>query len=305
MTTCKDWFISLGVAVLLVSSVRAEAPALQYTLTPPQVEPGQRAVLEIRLDTRVLKNFDNDVDSIHVNETLLQSQKGLSLLAQDRRMDGTIAVWTYAFTAYDNGEYALPPLEFSFLGSSFSTENQAFRVVSTRSQDDNELREGFDETEVPRVWPKWLLPLLIILVLTAALTPIVYRLIKKYFPKKKLAIVVAEPTPPQPRESDSDWLRRHLLVFKEHMESHPADPRLVDELTTIVRNYYGRKLDYPVRSLTTLEFTKRFGNCDTGAPEMVTLFNRCDAVKFAQKAHVPYEMASSCLKTVEQALLCI
>ncbi|MEZ4749954.1 MAG: hypothetical protein R3B54_04815 [Bdellovibrionota bacterium] len=164
MTTCKDWFISLGAAVLLVSSVRAEAPALQYTLTPPQVEPGQRTVLEIRLDTRVLKDFDNDVDSIHVNESLLQAQKGLTLLSQDRRMEGELAVWTYAFTAYDNGEYSLPPLEFSFHGSSFSTENQAFKVVSTRDENDNELREGFDEAEIPWVWPKWLfLPLLAIL----------------------------------------------------------------------------------------------------------------------------------------------
>ncbi|MEZ4749953.1 MAG: hypothetical protein R3B54_04810 [Bdellovibrionota bacterium] len=94
--------------------------------------------------------------------------------------------------------------------------------------------------------------------MTAVLTPILYRLIKKYFPKKKRVVIAAAPATPEPREADADWSRRHLLEFKKHMEAHPADPRLVDGLTAIVRNYYARKLDYPVRTLTTKEFTNRF-----------------------------------------------
>ncbi|MCB0418249.1 MAG: hypothetical protein KDD39_11390, partial [Bdellovibrionales bacterium] len=178
-------------------------------------------------------------------------------------------------------------------------------VVSTRAEEDTELREGFDEAEIPWVWPKWLWPLLSILLITAILTPIVYRLLKKYFPRKKLAVRAPPPEPVIPREPDADWLRRHLELFKKHMEENPADPRLVDELTKIVRNYYARKLDYPVRTLTTKEFSHRFGKCDTGAPEMVALFTKCDAIKFAKESHVPYETASDCLQTVERSLLCI
>lgn len=123
--------------------------------------------------------------------------------------------------------------------------------------------------------------------------------------QKKLAVRAPPPEPVIPREPDADWLRRHLELFKKHMEENPADPRLVDELTKIVRNYYARKLDYPVRTLTTKEFSHRFGKCDTGAPEMVALFTKCDAIKFAKESHVPYETASDCLQTVERSLLCI
>jgi len=311
MITFKGSFtFSVAVALLACSAgLGAAGPAppeteFSFKLDPASVEPGQRAVLEIRLPFSVLgvEDWDDESDSTpEAKDDLLTASRGFEVLERDYRRDGNTFVWRYQIAAYRAGSYLVPPVEIKAGPNTFSSIVSILSVKSTRGQGDIEVREGYGVLSPPWRWKLWLGILLAALAMGAAGTTL----------WRWLAVRLRRHAPPQPQaaaslpeEDPRDWLRREIQrIHTEREEGAPADQTL-DRLTTAVREYFSRWLRLPAFAWTTPELHRRLAH-DEEVRQVLPVLDQCDECRFLPWSYLAKDtVVIEGLAQVEKALLC-
>jgi hypothetical protein len=286
MITFRDLFIFSGsVALLAFKAVAGQPGQLSFRISPTEVQPGERVFVEIRLPKAFPKGAEHgeiseDLEPA-INDSYLVSSKNYQLLNKDFKKEKEDFVWTYEMTAYTPGQIAISPVEIQYGPYSLSTERSVVKVGNTRAENDGALREEFDRVRAPLDWRrlfKW--------VFLAAMAGALAACAAVYLPRwkrKPVVAKIADPVP-EPKENDLDWLRRRLQDLRNRIDSKPlgdGDEAFVDEITMILREFFGRKLEFPVPMLTTGELARRFSS-DPGVSKVLPIFEQCDSFKFAK-----------------------
>jgi hypothetical protein len=294
MITFNDWFTSFVVAALLACS-GAVADGLTFRLTPDVVQPGERAVLEIRLP--VSSGALAEERPPVAQDDLLTQASQFQVLEKDQRLENNTWIWTFAITSYKVGQWNVPPIAIEDGPSRYSTESQTLKVASLRQEGDEQIREEFGPEPIPWQWRRWLvrigLGLLVLIVAVAMYWG--YRRI----PKRKLKPVA--PPPAIPEEDPMVWLKAQLTALRGKLKEDATF--VVDEWTTVLREYYERKLKKGVKSWTTTEFRDRLRQ-DEKAQALSPLFSQCDLFKFSSSVkHDVRDLARNCLEESERILI--
>ncbi len=278
---------------------REDISGLMYRLLKPVIEPGERTTLEIELPLNLLEKagWNEESGPPSLNDDLLTQAKSFQVLDTTYRHASESLIWGYELTAHKTGTIHLPPVEIRVGSQTFSTESLDLKIVTTRPEGDNKIREEFGALEMPSRWLYWLLWL--------SLLPLSYGLrtwLEKKLPKwldrfKPKPVVVAPPPPEDPIE----WLKRELNRLKAEL-SRETRETFADDLTDVLREYFARKHGLPVRAWTTREFSRHFGAEPTGSA-VVPVFSSCDEVKFIGKKTNLAERFTSALIDTEKALL--
>jgi len=274
MITCKDWLTFLSAAVLLVSNASTLfAAEFKYSLEPRRIEPGQRATLQLTLDATGLPLSDSIQPT--VKEDLILAMKDVKVLERDAFRDENKYRWRFEITGYKLGKFRIPPVEVQAGPESYSTEATEVEVVSQRPDSDSQVREEFGEVRVPLSWKKisnWALGIALI-ALIAGLTYYLLRQAKLKPPKKN---------PQVSKESEEDvlnWLKERLQALRNRLASGESRPRVMDDLTGTLREYYQRSTDNPVKAWTTREFHERLTK-DERAEGIFQILEQCDRAKY-------------------------
>lgn len=291
MTTYKDLSIFLSGAVLLVSSYSGtQAADFSYALTPATIQPGERAVLEMRVPILLYENFTKEYPAVISDESFSKQ----NVLRKDEFTKDAFRVWRYEFTSYRPGDTVVPPIELQIGPHTFSTERTVFQVTTTRTDEDRELREGFGAVPLPRPIVRWLS---IALLAAGAIGGfwIAGRHLLRTKPPPPVSVVTA------PQETDLEWLRRQFFRLRQKME-HEKDGPFVDDLTYILKTYFAKHAHVPVESWTTREFRlQNIAQDRTGI--FSSILDRCDQYKFQmRKKPSPNVLALECLQESEHAL---
>jgi hypothetical protein len=297
MITFKDWFTFSAAAALLVCN-SAAADGLTFSLTPLEIQPGERAVLEIRLP--VSADALAEERPPLVQDELLGQASQFQVLEKDQRLENNTWIWTFALTSYKLGQWSVPPVAIEDGPSRYSTESRQLRVVTARQETDEQIREEFGPVSVPWQWRPWLLRVgaVILVALLGFAGYWLYRRRPKRKPKTVKAVL-----PAIPEEDPLVWLRAQLVVLHQKLESQEELTPVVDELTTVLREYYARLLKKRVTSWTTSEFRSRLRQ-DEKAQALSTLFSQCDVFKFSSPTKQnARDLARNCLEESERILI--
>ncbi len=277
MTICKHWSPFFVAAALVVSALAKGD--FRFSLEPQIIQPGQRAVLTLRLpeaDLRWLEgSTPEDVFPEAEDESLLESQE-LEFLSQDYRKEKSDYVWRYEFTAYSTGEIVIPPISVRMGPQSFSSERRTLQVVSNRT--DGELRPNAGAVYPPWDWSFWLGGLLLL-----ALAAAVYWLGKRYWPRRTPQSSDAMQTL-HPQELPKEWLKKQFLILRARMESMPQEPNWPDTWFAILKEFTCRDASVPAKAWTTSELRSALKQ-DSRYSELAQLLSDCDLWKFSPSAH--------------------
>lgn len=298
MITSKDSYVSLGCVALLAFSASV-AHALSYRLSSPKVQAGEHAILEVRLPVPPEQVNSEELEPPQVNDDLLTQAQGFQVLERDFRRDGNEWVWRYEITAYQPGKVTIPPIEIRSPGANFSTESVPLEIVTSRGEEDGNLRPEFGPIRRPFPWGslvKWAFLLALLNAAVYFAKKHAHRLKLKRRPKP------APVAPPPTREDDLLWLRRQFARLKLELESVKDKGRIIDETTHVLREFYARRTNLPVEAWTTSEFRTKFGKDETAA-KISPLFEVCDRYKFSGGAGDAFAIAKGTLEESERTLL--
>jgi hypothetical protein len=293
----------------LIDSVRGPAmgedrdftdpSGLQYRLVPPVIEPGERTTLEIELPVNLLEaaGWNEESGPPAVNDDLLTQAKSFQILDTTYRRTKTSLVWGYDITSHRTGSVTVPPLEIKVGSLTLSSEAMELRIVTSRPEGDTKIREEFGPLDYPSRWWYWLLWL--------SWLPAAYYL-RQWLERKLPGWIrrfkpVPPPLPPAPQEDPLVWLRRELERLRAELVNG-AHEGFADELSSVLREYFVRKLAQPARSWTTREISLRLSSEPTAAG-FLPVFRSCDEVKFARKKSDLADRFNKALEQTEKTIL--
>jgi hypothetical protein len=299
MTTYKDLStFSVGV-VLLASSFFSEgisAASLDLTVQPASIQPGERALLEIRLKG---EDAPTTADKLELFDDLLTQNKNILVLDRSEGFEEGGLVIRYQLTAYKPGTLSLPPIQLRYPGNTLSTQATPFQVATTRSEGDEELRPEYGELSLPFPWSA-----LLRLVVFAALLYGLFYFVKEWLSRlpplnlrKKLKRSRAKP------EDPLRWLHAQIARLKKRLEEEEESDELIDDWSQVLREYYQRKTGLPVKAWTTGECETKLKSEPT-VPPLLPYFRECDSFKFtASSLSSASELLVRCLTHTERAVL--
>lgn len=301
MTTFKNWCGFSAAAILLaVKSPACLGQDLTTQLSAQAIHPGERLILELRLPSALSQpsTRDEEPELPVVQDDLLTGDARLQILDKDYRREKDTLIWKYQFTTYQLGKLYIPPMEVKLGPHTYSTEAMSVDVTTTRSAEDQALREEFGPVRLPFHWE---IALRILLGLAFLLG--LYALWRRYShlldkPKPLRAAIASAP------EIDPlEWLKGQFAILKTKISEERASGQIVDELTACLREYYARVRREPVQAWTTHEFRLRLKS-DEKAAALSLVLERCDVFKFTgATSGSPREVAGSELQESERILL--
>lgn len=279
----------------------ADPSGLKYRLVKPIIQPGERTTLEIELGIEVLESagWNEESGPPTVNDDFLTQAKAFQILDTTYRRTKTSLIWGYELTAHTTGTVTLPPVEIRVGSQTFSTEATELRIATTRAEADSQIREEFGALDPPSHLWYWLLWL--------SLLPAAYGLRLWLEPRVRKWLARFKPKPvqiaPPPEEDPIEWLKRELLRLKVELHQG-AGESFADELTAVLREYFARKHNAPVRAWTTKEFSRKFA-AEPTATALVPVFASCDEVKFTgRKANLTGRFSTALIETERVLLAC-
>ncbi|NBX93692.1 MAG: hypothetical protein EB078_04275 [Proteobacteria bacterium] len=288
MTIFKDWFIFLGSAITILCNI---ALPFTYELDKPTIKIGETTTLTVRLPLAK----DGSVPQLF--EDLVVDHPDLKLLERNYHVDSNTHIWTYEFTAYQPGTFTIPPLQIKSSSDTFSTVAKTVSVISTRSENDMEIRAEFPRLVSPLPWRKLLTGLYWVLGLLATAWIIQWSFKQIQWARlRQLSLSFTLPN----LTSDRQWLRKEIQRFRKQLLEGRNQAELIDEITYTLKVFFERKTHQPSPSLTTQELKKRI-NPRYHTSEIHASLLKTDAVKFQ---HTPHSaLAEELLNTIERELL--
>lgn len=271
MIIYKELFGILIIVGLLSNQLDAEN-SFDYSVAPRTIQPGSHAELRIRVPL----NPSDSESSIEVKDELLFKLEDIYILEKTSERTDCCLNLKYIITGYKDHNSSLPPIEIKAPGNTFSTESVPLSVQSSRSLEDNELREVFDTIAKPIPYFKWLRVLFGLALLAGAFTYI----FKKWKTRKKTVKRPVKTTLPILVEDPNEWIRKQLVLLKTKLKNEPNNQWLVDDWSDILRGYLFRKKSLPAQSWTTTEIKKTLLNDPFVAP-LVPCLEQSDLIKFS------------------------
>lgn len=274
------------------------ASALEQTLSPPSIRPGQRTRLTLTLQKSLLPTEYKLRIQPELNDTLITAKKDIHILEQDFIEKDDSYVWQFDLTSYHTGQVQIPPIEVRLGPTTYSTDAQDLSLVTSRAETDTEIRPEFGKLGLPIDWAKWALA-----TLYAALTLTVAWILRKWAPRLKGWAKQQLNRPKPPDATAEQWLTRELKRIKLAMARGQDSETTIDELTDVLRNYFAKSTSLPVRQWTTGEFRKRLQS-DNRTNSVLPLFLETDLVKFHPNQQANLEsLIQNSIKITEQKLL--
>ncbi|MBM4304081.1 MAG: hypothetical protein FJ112_07105 [Deltaproteobacteria bacterium] len=244
MTTYNEWCAILTLAGLLSGNLYAKEN-FSFSLTPSKIQPGNRAVLKIRVPL----NPEETESSVDISDSSLFELNSISVLEKASERTPCCLELRYELTGYQDLSTHLPPIEFKTPGNSFSTELLDLTVQSLRAQEDNELRESFPPLPLPWPYLKWLKKLSLI----SAIALLGFYLFRKWQSRPKRRKAVLKPLKSFTKEDPHLWLKQQLSQLKTKLKNDPSNELWIDEWGIIIRGFLFRKNCVPATSWTTRE----------------------------------------------------
>lgn len=294
MITFNGWLVSFVSAVLL--AVNAWASDFSYELSPGIIEPGQRAILELRL-----KRGETERTAV-IEDTLLTKSPGFKILESDYDDSGEILIWRYQITSYQAGDYRIPPVELKYGPATYSTEARTLSVVSGRSPEDMSLRPAFGKVSLPVRWDRWL-PWLF----SAIGIVLAYLLFRRYL-QPHLSRWLASPglglLLRSHRETPHQWLARQLRRIRHNIERSRGKAYWLDDLTDVLREYFSRQYGRPARSWTIREMASEMGSIPAVREIVEHVIAKSDELRFSgDPDRENADIVRALLENSEKALL--
>lgn len=252
--------------VWLTNSNLVWANDFSFQLDPPEVRPGEPAILTLTLKNPV-SQITEDVPPV-INDDLLNDSKNIKVLERELLQENNTVRIRYKITAYDSGQYNIPPIELQLGTNSYSSEGTALKVASTRPEGDSEIRAEFGPVSEPIAWKRFLSVLFALAIFVLVLT-----FLKKKLPAKKIKI---EPLPPE--IDPLVWLREQLTLLQRDAASDTS----LDRLNSLLREFYARLTKNRVKAWTTTEMKSRLLN-DTHAKECIAIMVNSEEIRFARR----------------------
>jgi len=285
-------------SVILLFAAYAAADgdsAFRFQVTPEKIQPGEHAVLEIRLRLAP-GEASPEAELPVVRDELLANMPGLQIIDRDFRKTDDEWIWRFDLTTYALGTLRIPPLEVRRKGENFSTETVKVEVATTRTDKDNALRPEFGTISRPFPWGG-LFACLLFAAVIGALGYWVRRNLDRWRKKIKLPVRL---TPAPPAETPEAWLRRELQRIRERINTN--DTKVIDDLGGVWRGYFARRTAAPVEAWTSFEMALKFST-DTRVKVLFPLWVECDHYKFAGQVMDPRNLATRSVEESERVLL--
>jgi hypothetical protein len=227
------WCVFLTVAVRLAFS-----QALELRTDKTEIQPGERLSLTISLPVPDSDQKAQFSDPPELDDRLLESTHWKVLTRQHLKENGRLK-WNFELTHYEPGVQSFPPLSIRVGPVTYSSERALFTISSTRNAEDNELRDGFGEIQIPIHWKRGFL---LGLAGAAAVSLLVMasRLLRQ---KQQVA--------PDEKISPEEWIRKEVKRLKSECASSNTHP-CVDDITGVILEYCAR-----VGSTRTVCWTSR------------------------------------------------
>lgn len=264
-------------ALLVCNFSLGDSPEFRYFLNKTVVLAGDRATLEVRLD---LPQLSEDAPIPEVADDLLTQNESFVLLQKDVNREQNTMVWRYALTSYLPQTLSIPPIQIRFGPNTYSTERMALVVASDRNENDEALREGFGNLNMPIDWKKiffWACGIGLILACVQPAARLIRRL-KIYTRLKHRLKAYSLPT----KADHLAWLKDQLSILKVKVASEEERDTYVDELTLILKTYFSKLHEKPIFTMTSQEFAYAF-SADPSLRKIHQLFRKCDQFKFAKR----------------------
>ncbi len=298
MIISKEWFIFLGSVLLSASSLFAER--IETHLSTSQIQPGSRAVLDLKLISEAKESDQNLESEVYVMDDLLLEHKQLKVLDKKFIREDNVPMFRYEITAYDLGEIRIPPIQVKWGANQLSTESTPLQVVTTLAPEDQTIREAFDEVSRP-------IPYLRIarLFLIAVITYFICWILWPWM--QKIPGLIPNPKRLLPAVKEEDpflWLKRELTRFKAKVLKETDNPKLIDEWYQIIKTFFTKTEKTTVNSWTTQEFKTRL-KANSQAIQITPHFETCDTYKFSEQKNISIvDTVDHWIQETEKTLLC-
>ncbi len=244
----------------------------QFSLTPETISPGSHAVLKLSVP---LNKSETDA-SVEIHDNILFESPDVFILEKTSERTECCLEIKYELTGYKDISVVLPAFEIKTPGNSFSTERLPLTIQSTRTLEDNELRETFPVLPIPLPYWKWAKRF----ILWTLFSIVALALLKKV---KKLTRTSRRPAQKPrfiPTEDPDIWLKKKLEYLKKKTQEQPQNEFLVDEWSQIIREFVFRKRALPALCWTTKELKKALSE-DSLLKSLIPNFEKSDQYKFS------------------------
>lgn len=306
MTIFKDWLIIFASAALLVfSDGVAGNSKLTLTLEPRSIMPGERAKLTLHIEPDPMFLEDGGTFPVQIQDDLLRNFQKTKILDVKANNNSKGIDRIYEITSYNVGEVYIPPIEVQIGADSLSTEATPIKVTTTRPELNDEIHEEFGPIPLPFQWQWWLKAIAII----AVLLLIMYSVLLF---KKRKPMVVEDPQYEAPQIEPLIWLKARLQSYRLQLEEvetaqealSASDPKItIDELSSILKEFFSRVSSNPIQTWTTSEFQAHFTK-DDKAQRIGKVLSKCDKIKFdSQDGGLSLNTATDLLEQSEKILL--
>lgn len=265
MTILNVSYFSFVIAALLAFEARG-ADGFTYRLTPAEIRPGERTVLEIRLAVK-----DPEQAPVVYDQLVTQSTE-IHVLEKESKDENGQFVFRLELTTHKPGTFRLAPIEIRSGPNTYSTEALELKVATERVDGDSELRPELGEVPLPQPWGRW-----VAIFAGAMLSFLVARWGVKKMRRRPKKVVAP---PPEPEEDPLVWLRRELDRFFAELKPEDAMPsNKSDELMSLVKIYFARVSKSPVRAWTLTEFRQKLAK-DAAAKEIAIRMERWNQLHY-------------------------
>ncbi len=280
------WFGILALPIIGVGN------PLITKISPTEIQPGERVRLEIILEAKNSGELEPEI-----RDDLLLKDGQIQLLDQFFERDEDSLRWVYDFTAYDEGEFRIPPLEIRLGADTYSTESTVFQAVTQRSHEDETLRGDQGLVSKPIPW----LTLLLVFIVGGVLW---YFRNSIRLPKWRWALKKRKSHVPVFTEDELKWLRRELDRIRNELKNHPdRSDKLVDQTTLALREFCKRRFSPTARSWTSTEILWHLSQLVEQAP-LAEICQECDRYQFGpEKTRAPQVVEKS-THNIEKLFLC-
>jgi len=268
------FFLAWLSSVSLAQSIRSKIDTNSILIGTPI-----HLIIEIDLPANTKLSFPLWSDSLFNGLTLLETGK-LDTIKQEGKSDLKF-IQTLTITAFDSGDFTLPPLAFFVNGDSTRPLfTQAFSVKSTfpKVELDKEIKDIKPPLQAPFDWLFWIL-VVTVSILVLGVSWLAYQIVKK---KKNPFATIFEEKPLPPHEKAIKKLEE---LKQKKLWQNGMEKQYHVELTEIVREYIeGRYKVQALEQVTdeTLEEMKSLVN-----PEILSLLKQLlrlsDLIKFARQ----------------------